>query len=408
MTATVTLDGADRAGCLGVDSNVPDIRLVVGGVGEAHVEAQLRRLGEAEHRRVADRLAVDGFARSWIPASRPRREILVPSLDVRDDGDLSTLVIVGRDQAGLEHAIPSIASELRRSVMTVEVVDPLPPWAGAETPQDRTVAVVNRGTPGSAVSADGTLHMSLQRASQGWPSGVWIDPPRRTVPDGTSFQLQHWTHVFECALVARAGDWRSAGIARIALEFQRPLHAHVERHHAGSLDADEPSLSLGDDGVELRALLVARPSSGTHDAVVDLRVSETHGRPTTRVIDTSLGISSHRSIDLRGAPIGALRSVDEALAIGPFAATTLRFDATPSEPIPEPPVSDDPTPRLLVVVGAGAGAADVDDRTDSGPPPSPWPGARLALVGHRRTRTRSPRSRRRTRFARGRTPCPRT
>jgi len=39
---------------------------------------------------------------------------------------------------------------------------------------------------------------------------LWIDPPRRTAPDGSSFQLQHWTHEFHYALVSDPGDWRDA------------------------------------------------------------------------------------------------------------------------------------------------------------------------------------------------------
>ena len=63
----------------------------------------------------------------------------------------------------------------------------------------RTVAVLNRGVPGFAVDSDGTLHTSLMRSCTGWPSGTWIDPPRRTAPDGSNFQLQHWTHTFDYA-----------------------------------------------------------------------------------------------------------------------------------------------------------------------------------------------------------------
>ncbi len=62
-----------------------------------------------------------------------------------------------------------------------------------------TVAVLNRGVPGFAVESDGTLHTSLMRSCTGWPSGTWIDPPRRTAPDGSNFQLQHWTHTFDYA-----------------------------------------------------------------------------------------------------------------------------------------------------------------------------------------------------------------
>ena len=71
--------------------------------------------------------------------------------------------------------------------------------------------VFNRGVPGFAVDADGTLHTSLMRSCTGWPSGTWIDPPRRTAPDGSNFQLQHWTHTFDYAVACGDGDWRDAG-----------------------------------------------------------------------------------------------------------------------------------------------------------------------------------------------------
>ncbi len=54
---------------------------------------------------------------------------------------------------------------------------------------------------------------SLMRSCTGWPSGTWIDPPRRTAPDGSNFQLQHWTHTFDYALVSGAGDWRDCRYA---------------------------------------------------------------------------------------------------------------------------------------------------------------------------------------------------
>ena len=60
------------------------------------------------------------------------------------------------------------------------------------------------------VTPDGTLWMSLFRACAGWPSGVWIDGDRRTVPDGSSFAWQHWSHTFGYAL-ASAGRGAATG-----------------------------------------------------------------------------------------------------------------------------------------------------------------------------------------------------
>ncbi len=86
--------------------------------------------------------------------------------------------------------------------------------------------------PGFAVESDGTLHTSLMRSCTGWPSGTWIDPPRRTAPDGSNFQLQHWTHTFDYALVSGDGDWRQADIPARSAEFSRPLLAVAENTRA--------------------------------------------------------------------------------------------------------------------------------------------------------------------------------
>ena len=64
------------------------------------------------------------------------------------------------------------------------------------------------------------------RSCTGWPSGVWIDPPRRRAPDGSAFQLQHWTHDFDYALVAGPGDWRDQDLVA---RGPRALHA-AARH----------------------------------------------------------------------------------------------------------------------------------------------------------------------------------
>ncbi|EUA20633.1 ALPHA-MANNOSIDASE domain protein [Mycobacterium xenopi 3993] len=70
--------------------------------------------------------------------------------------------------------------------------------------------------PSFAVDTDGTLHTALMRSCTGWPSGIWIDEPRRSAPDGSGFQLQHWTHDFDYALVAARGDWRHAALPAAA------------------------------------------------------------------------------------------------------------------------------------------------------------------------------------------------
>ena len=78
----------------------------------------------------------------------------------------------------------------------------------------QSVALLNRGTPGCAVSPDGTLHLSLMRSCSSWPAGVWIDGDKRTAPDGSSFAWQHWSHTFEYALAAGQGTGVTPASAR--------------------------------------------------------------------------------------------------------------------------------------------------------------------------------------------------
>ena len=88
---------------------------------------------------------------------------------------------------------------------------------------DRSVAVLNRGTPGCVVTPDGTLHLSLMRSCSAWPSGIWIDGDCRTAPDGSSFAWQHWSHTFEYALASGPGDWRAAGFSLAAEDYNHDL-----------------------------------------------------------------------------------------------------------------------------------------------------------------------------------------
>ena len=101
--------------------------------------------------------------------------------------------------------------------------------------ENYTVAILNRGMPGFNVEADGSLYLSLMRSCSGWPSGVWIDPPRRATPDGANFQFQHWSHHFEYAVAGGPGDWRDGGIVRTGHEYNTPLIARTFDSHGGQL-----------------------------------------------------------------------------------------------------------------------------------------------------------------------------
>ena len=188
--ATSTIAGGPRYGDLEVDSNLPDIRIVLGGRGRQPVVAEARAAARslrpatalrAGARRV--RPLARGLAAQRGPARRPR---------------------ACRCSSSRGPVAAAVAATTRPARSTARL-------AGRRDVEDVTTdgGAAHLRPAGFAVDPTGALHLSLLRSCTGWPSGVWIDPPRRTTPDGSSFQLQHWTHEFHYALVS--DSW---GLAR--------------------------------------------------------------------------------------------------------------------------------------------------------------------------------------------------
>jgi alpha-mannosidase len=274
VTATCSTATSARYGDLTVDSNLPDVRISVGGPDvNAFSAAALDGADVAE--------------RTGVPAARPLKDVWVPGADLRGVHALPVL-IVGVD------AIAALVEDLADAEI---VVDQEPP-ADLEDFEPRTVAVFNRGVPSFAVDGDGTLHTSLMRSCTGWPSGTWIDPPRRTAPDGSNFQLQHWTHTFDYAVACGGGDWRDADIPSRSAEFNQPLLVVAADHDpdAGGLPSWGALLEVEPArGVALGALkVIGNPIAGGSGRHVDandgiaLRLVETHGRTHELVIRSGL------------------------------------------------------------------------------------------------------------------------
>ncbi|MGD0069178.1 MAG: glycoside hydrolase family 38 C-terminal domain-containing protein, partial [Streptosporangiaceae bacterium] len=238
VTATCSQAEGSRYGAIDADSNLPDVRICVGGPEVNGFTAEvLAAAGPGYAKALEGRLAGGaGLARLWVPAARRREEAFGPDADVRGPSDLPVLIVAGTGPAELAAAIAALAEDLADALVDAgepgeadgpgEVGDREP---GRELPPvplaDRSVAVLNRGTPGAVVTPDGTLHMSLMRSCSAWPSGIWIDGDRRTAPDGSSFAWQHWSHTFEYALASGPGDWRAAGFSPLAEDYQHDLLA---------------------------------------------------------------------------------------------------------------------------------------------------------------------------------------
>ncbi len=293
VTATCSDAGAPRYGNLDVDSNLPDTRIALGGPDDnAFTKAVLDGADPAYADELDRQLRQHGRARVWVPAEKPLTEVWVPGTDLSGPRALPVLVLAARDAAGLAGEIARVAEELAGAQIVVEQRAPaeLAPF------ESRTVALVNRGVPSFAVDTAGTLHTALMRSCTSWPSAAWTDDPRRTAPDGSAFQLQHWTHTFDYALLAGDGDWRQAGIPARSAEFAEPLHAVPVTGGAGPLPASgsllrvDPAGAVGLGALKAAGNPTARGSARPVDpATVTLRLAETRGADTEVTLHSDLG-----------------------------------------------------------------------------------------------------------------------
>ncbi|ULE33929.1 NEW3 domain-containing protein [Mycobacterium sp. IDR2000157661] len=327
VTATFSAAGQPRYGDLAVDSNLPDVRIALGGPDEnAFTAAVLADAGPVYADELSRQLGASGAARVWVPADGALHEVWRPGADLRGARTLPVLIVAGDPLAGEIAAMVDDLGDFRI------VVDQEAPSNVADDDGDgHTVALLNRGIPGFAVDSDGTLHMSLMRSCSGWPSGTWIDPPRRTAPDGSNFQLQHWTHVFDYALASGRGDWRESRIPARSSEFSHPLIAVVNPDSGtGHLPPWGSFLEIEPAGeVQLGALKAAgnplafgssqpvHPSNG-----VTIRIVESLGAASEVMVTSGLRrVSDAARVDLLEQP--RMQDASDGLSLHGFEIATV-------------------------------------------------------------------------------------
>ena len=260
VTATCSLADGPRYGAIEIDSNLPDFRVCLGGPDvSSFAAAVLAAAGPGPAAQLAAQLSATGTARVWVPAARSRADAFGDRADLRAPGDLPVLIVAGADGAGLAAAVRAVTDDLADAVIEVPAPDAdagRPGAAGGPGTalEARSVALLNRGTPSSLVTPDGTATIALMRACSAWPCGVWIDGEPRTAPDGSSFAWQHWSHTFEYALAAGPGDWRAAGFAAAGQDYNAPLLAVVTGRHDGPLPARASLAAVEPAGAVLSAL----------------------------------------------------------------------------------------------------------------------------------------------------------
>jgi alpha-mannosidase len=259
VTATCSVPEGPRYGWLEADSNLPDLRIALGGPAQNAFTAEvLRQAGPAAAEALERQLAEAGAARVWVPAARSRAAAFTAGADLRGVRDLPVLVVAGHD---LGAAIGQLADDVGDAV--IEVPEAAPGQDGEAELAAYSVGLLNRGTPSSLVTPEGELHICLMRACSAWPSGVWINGDRRAMPDGSSFSWQHWSHTFEYALTAGPGDWRTAGFAQAGQDYAHPLLSCETTAHPGPLAARTSFASVQPASA---ALMTMKPRGNPLDA----------------------------------------------------------------------------------------------------------------------------------------------
>jgi alpha-mannosidase len=158
--------------------------------------------------------------------------------------------------------------------------------SGDEEPGQAWVDV-SVGDAGLAVLNDGKHGFDVRRGDVGVtvvrsPAYAWHDP-RELDPGGDVEWMDQGRQRFTLRLVPHAGDWREAGVVRLAAELNQPPFALLEAAHTGDLPA---SASYADDGGGAVVLAVVKRAEDGDGIVA--RAYETTGRAAhaaVRVLD---------------------------------------------------------------------------------------------------------------------------
>ena len=315
ITATTSTGTGARSGSLTVDSNLPDIRFVLGGPGDNPFAAELlAAAGQASAERLQRDVFVHGAARLFVPGAEPIESAWVPQADLRGPRAIPAVLVDAANETELQAEIARMATELADGSTSVTCIDADP----GTLLDDYTVGLLTYGIPGFAVDTSGALHLSLLRSCTGWPSGVWLDPPRRQTPDGSAFQLQHWTHDFDYSLVSGPGDWRQQDLVSRGVERSTPMHVRVADPHDGQLPPMHSLLAVAPEReVQVQAVkLTGNPCAVGESVPADdrrsltVRLTESTGLARTAQLVSPLGfVAAHRS-DLLEAEVRDSAYVD--------------------------------------------------------------------------------------------------
>jgi alpha-mannosidase len=165
--------------------------------------------------------------------------------------------------------------------------DPVQSWVDVSD-GERGLAVINDAKSGyDVIGAD--IGITAVRS----PVWAWHDP-RELELDGEFEYMDQGRQRFRLRLVPHAGDWRAAGVVRLAAELNQPPFALLESFHEGPLPREA---AFVDDGAGDVVVTVVKGAETGGGYVV--RAYESAGRPTRAAIRLPL---LDRTIEAEFAP----------------------------------------------------------------------------------------------------------
>ncbi len=290
--ATVTTTNAYNRRCCDVkkDSVEAQFRIALGSADDnSYIAGMLDKLNAEVKTKIDTALAAEGHVAIMLPA---------------EAGGIPTVLLLTNNNETPSEWIAEIAGEIRSS-RTLAAMDLSGGAVTGLKTADAGAALINLGTPSYIIYDNSdfyTLALSLTRSSSAWPSGLWLDPPRRKAPVGDNFEYENWDHEFWYSLYPHEGAWYDADTVRRGYEFNNPLVSRDAAPHTGPLPA--AGMSFVETQPKNTVLAAMKPAGFLQYE------SKTPGALAFRVYETSGGESVNSTLKLFAPVAGGAEQTD--------------------------------------------------------------------------------------------------
>lgn len=184
--------------------------------------------------------------------------------------------------------------------------DPGQTWVDVSGGGGGGLTVINDAKSGYDVTG-GDIGISAVRS----PVWAWHDP-RELEPGGDFAYMDQGRQRFHVRLVPHAGDWRDAGVVRLAAELNQPPFALLESFHDGPLPSEA---SYADDGEGAFVMTVLKGAEdGTGYVLRGFEAAGRHATPSLRIfgrtVELEVGANEIRTVLVPRDPVEPARDLN--------------------------------------------------------------------------------------------------